>query len=202
MHQYRSGVPVSWFLMPYKGVPLVCKRCGQTFTRPPSLKRHLVDGRCPGRAILSAKPCLPRPEPIRADVLDVTPARSQSISALSLPSTIMQSRITFAPDLHDAERPPSFWEPQADEEWRIRQWNRFPADYRRRLLAERAGTAFTIHAPRATDAVILLSQYHALKALATRLDAGVATKRERVAFEAGLREYNANYDHVRAQRKS
>src|SRR5262249_54506068 len=163
---------------------------GQTFTRPPSLKRHLVDGRCPGRAILSANPCLPRPEPIRADVLDVTPARSQSVSVPSLPSTIKKSRITFA-DLHDAERPPSFWEPQADEEWRIRQWNRFPADYRKRLLAERAGTAFTNRAPQATDAVILLSQYHALKALATRLDAGVATKRERVAFEAGLREYNA-----------
>lgn len=50
--------------------------------------------------------------------------------------------------------------------------------------------------------MILLSQYHALKALATRLDAGVATERERVAFEAGLPEYDANYDRIRAQRKS
>jgi hypothetical protein len=194
---------VSRCLMPYSGLPLVCERCGQTFTRPPSLKRHSVDGRCPGRAIVPAKPRLPRPEPIRAKVLDVTPARSQIVSVPSLLFPPKRSpRITLAPDLRDAERPPSFWEPQADEEWRIRQWNRFPADYRSRLLAERAGTAFTIRAPQAKDEVILRSQYHALKALATRLDAGIGTERERAAFEAGLREYDANYDRIRAQRKS
>ena len=99
-------------------------------------------------------------------------------------------------DLEDAERPPSWWEPQADPEWRVRQWNAFDADYRNRLLAQPAGAAFTIRAPQATDATILWSQYHALKALATRLDAGIGTDRELVAFEAGLREYNKNFDRI------
>jgi hypothetical protein len=81
-------------------------------------------------------------------------------------------------------------------------WNEFPPEYRNRLLAARAGVAFTVRPPLASDKVILYSQYHALKALATRLDAGIGTERERIAFEAGLREYDANYDRVRAQRKS
>jgi hypothetical protein len=80
-------------------------------------------------------------------------------------------------------------------------WTRFPPEYRDRLLAARAGAAFTIRPPEALDKAILYSQYHALKALATRLDAGIGTERESVAFEAGLREYDANYDRVRAQRK-
>jgi hypothetical protein len=104
--------------------------------------------------------------------------------------------------LRDAERPPDWWETQADEDWRVRQWNVFDSDYRNRLLAQRADAAFTIHPPNAPGAVILWSQYHALKALATRLDAGIGPERERVAFEVGLREYDANYDRIRAQRKS
>jgi hypothetical protein len=52
------------------------------------------------------------------------------------------------------------------------------------------------------DAVTLWSQYHALKALAVRLDGGIGTETERAAFEAGLREYDANFDRVRAQRKA
>jgi hypothetical protein len=74
----------------------------------------------------------------------------------------------------------------------------FPASYRNRLLAERVDAVFSARPPQATDATILWSQYHALKALATRLDAGIATERERVAYEAGLREYNANFDRIRA----
>ncbi len=98
--------------------------------------------------------------------------------------------------------PPSWWEPQADPGWRREIWAGFPSGYRNRLLAQRAGPSFTIRPPDATDKVILWSQYHALKALATRLDAGIATERERVSFEAGLREYNANFDRIRAQRKA
>jgi hypothetical protein len=41
-----------------------------------------------------------------------------------------------------------------------------------------------------------------LRALAVRLDGGVATDRERVSFEAGLGEYNVNYDRIRTQRKA
>lgn len=98
--------------------------------------------------------------------------------------------------------PPSWWEPQAAEDWRHAVWAGFPHEYRNRLLAQRAGAAFAIRPPDATDAVILWSQYHALKALATRLDAGIGTERERVSFEAGLREYNTNYDRIRSQRKA
>jgi hypothetical protein len=49
------------------------------------------------------------------------------------------------------------------------------------------------------DRVPLLSQYYALKALATRLDAGIGTERERAGFYAGLAEYNRNFERVRAK---
>jgi len=112
--------------------------------------------------------------------------------------------VRLAPILAGSEDglPPPWWEPQADHGWRQKVWAGFPADYRSQLLAQRAGPAFTIRPPDATDKVILWSQYHALKALAVRLDAGIATERERAAFEAGLRGYNANYDRIRAQRKA
>jgi hypothetical protein len=70
------------------------------------------------------------------------------------------------------------------------------------LLSQRAGAAFTIRSLHATDETTLFSQYFALRALATRLDAGVGTDRERLSFEAGLREYNANFDRVRVQRSA
>jgi len=87
--------------------------------------------------------------------------------ALALPKR--SPRHVLTPDLRDAERPPDWWEAQADEDWRVRQWNAFDSDYRNRLLAQRAGAAFTIRPPQASDATIPWSQYHALKALATRL---------------------------------
>jgi hypothetical protein len=104
-------------------------------------------------------------------------------------------------EIASGEKPPSWWEPHADLHWRFTIWAGFPADYRERLLAQRTGSAFSIRPPEAADKVILWSQYHALKALATRLDAGIGTERERIAFEAGLRAYNANYDRI-AQTKA
>ena len=152
-------------------------------------------------ALLPAKRALERSEPTRAEVLDVIPSRSEIVPVPRvLTAPRHNPRHVLTPDLVDAERPPAFWEPQADLEWRIRQWNAFPAEYRGRILAQRAGTAFTIRPADAPDTVILWSQYHALKALATRLDAGIGTERERISFEAGLREYNENYDRVRARR--
>lgn len=56
--------------------------------------------------------------------------------------------------------------------------------------------------PQLTDAVVLRSQYHALMALAIRLDAGVGTEREQAAFKAALRGYNANYDRIAAGKNS
>ena len=142
-----------------------------------------------------------RPEPIRPEVVDVTPSRTEIVLATRpVPAPKRSPRNVLTPDLREAERPPSWWEPGADPGWRLAQWNTFSADYRNRVLAQRAGAAFTIRAPQATDATVLWSQYYALKALAVRLDAGVATERERVSFVAGLREYNANFDRI-AQRK-
>jgi hypothetical protein len=96
--------------------------------------------------------------------------------------------------------PPSWWEPQANEDWRRKIWTKFPNDYRNRLLAQRASPAFAV-SPTKYE-VILFSQYHALKALATRLDAGIGTDRDRASFEAGLREYNANLGRTERQRKA
>jgi hypothetical protein len=35
---------------------------------------------------------------------------------------------------------PSWWEPQAEKDWRAEQWNRLSVEYRSQLLAERTGT--------------------------------------------------------------
>jgi hypothetical protein len=140
----------------------------------------------------------PRPEPIRAakpEVLDVTPTRAEIVPAKPFSARPAHP----VPILRASEDgPPSWWEPQADEEYRCKMWAGFPVEYRNQLLAQRAGAAFTIRLPDATDKAILWSQYHALKALAVRLDAGIGSERERAAFEAGLREYDANYDRIRA----
>jgi len=112
-----------------------------------------------------------------------------------------ETRIVKSRSTSNGDGPPSWWEPQADPGWRQNVWAGFPSDYKSRLLAARAGAAFTIRSPQATDATVLWSQFYALKALATRLDAGIGTDRERVSFEIGLREYNVNYDRI-AQRKT
>lgn len=180
-----------------------CEKCGARVASRAALPGHYRKAHGRGRKVRCSAALVPvksrpaRPEPIRAEIVDVTPPRMEIVP---VPRPVFapkrSPRHILTDDLCDAEPPPSWWEPQADSEWRARQWNAFSAGYRNRLLAQRAGAAFTIRAPQATDATILLSQYHALKALAIRLDAGVATERERVAFGAGLREYNANYDRI------
>lgn len=120
--------------------------------------------------------------------------------------------------------PPPWWEPQADPGWRITVWNGFSAEYKARLIAQgpeqrgrgqtmpgefsagplaaRTMSSFPPRGPDEGDAVTLWEQYHFLKALAVRLDAGRGTERDRLMFEAGLREYDANYDRIRAQWKA
>ena len=161
--------------MPYKGPPLVCERCGQTFTRPPSLERHLAERRCPSWAIIPArsKPRSLRAEIVPAKLLPERSARSEA-SGLVRIGTNKNARPVVMPD---GDGPPSWWEPQADSGWRMDLWTKFPPEYRNRLLAARAGAAFAIRPPGASDKVILSSQYHALKALAPRLDAGIGTKK-------------------------
>ncbi len=185
--------------MPYTGPSVTCKRCGASFSRLSSLKRHRAERRCPGRGGQSRAIVPARPKPIRAaksEIIDVVPTRSEIVPARPRPArpgpVLVASR----------DGPPAWWEPQAEREWRQKVWAEFPADYRDSLLARRAGSAFTIRPPDAAGRTILWSQYYALKALATRLDAGIATERERVSFEAGLREYDANYDRIRAERKA
>lgn len=210
---------------------VVCRRCGKTFSRPSSLRRHRAERRCPGQSTKSRPGHVQsRPGRVRAEILDVTPSRSgvvrpgpESASARpvrervetlsdaeiiarfgtvrSARSVQGETRIVKARPASNGDGPPSWWEPQAAEDWRGDQWAAFPADYRNRILAQRAGTAFTIRAPQAANATVLWSQFYALKAMATRLDAEIGTERERVAFEAGLREYNKNFDRI-AQRKA
>jgi len=187
-------------------VAVNCEKCGARVASRAALPGHYRKAHGRGRkvrgpaALVLVKSRPARLEPIRAEVVDVTPSRMEIVPAPRLvPAPKRSPRNILTPDLRDAE-PPSWWEPQADLEWRARQWNTFAPEYRNRILAQRAGAAFTIRAPQATDATILWSQYHALKALATRLDAGVGTDRERVSFVAGLREYNKNFDRI-AQRK-
>jgi hypothetical protein len=39
-----------------------------------------------------------------------------------------------AVEISSGDRPPSWWEAQADREWRIVVWSRFNADYKAELL--------------------------------------------------------------------
>jgi hypothetical protein len=132
-----------------------------------------------------------RPEPIRAEIISTPhPVASPKRSPRNI----------LTPDLH-AERPPSWWEPQADEDWRCGQWARFSVEYRAELVRRRLGPPFALRRRDEADAATLWEQYHFLKALAVRLDAGRGTEPDRVMFEAGLREYNTNFDRI-AQRKT
>ena len=198
--------------MAYTGPRVVCRRCGQSFSRPADRRRHLAERRCPGRSGQPQAIVPARPKPVGGEVIDVTPVRSEIVrpgrESVTARRVQAETRIVAArpkpgaTEIPSGERPPSWWEPQADSQWRSKVWAGFPPDYRERLLAQRAGAVFSIRPPEAADKVILRSQYHALKALAVRLDAGIATERERGAFEAGLREYNANYDRIQSQRKA
>ncbi len=195
-------------------MPIQCEKCGARVASRAALPGHYRKAHPRTRQR--------RPGRVQNKGMDISPIQSQIVpygrgSAPARPvrervgtlteaeiitrfGVVRSARSVQARPASNGDGPPSWWEPQASEDWRGDQWAAFPADYRNRILAQRAGAAFTIRAPRAADATILWSQYHALKALATRLDAGIATERERGAFVAGLREYNVNYDRI-AQRQ-
>jgi hypothetical protein len=109
----------------------------------------------------------------------------------------------------EREAPPSWWALEMPEEWRRSAWACYPAESRAEILAGHAGRIATnrtggaagiVRLPDPLDAVTLWSQYHALKALAVRLDAGLGGEREREMFEAALRIYDANFDRIRLGR--
>jgi hypothetical protein len=140
-----------------------------------------------------AKPRLERLEPIQAEIVEVTPSRSEIVPAARLGRFV-------EPDWFREEFP----QDAAVVPWRERDAES-RAYYQRmhsQVAANRARLATAeFRAPEASDAALLWSQYHFLKAMATRLDAGIATERELAAFKAGLQEYNVNYDRI-AQRKA
>jgi DNA-directed RNA polymerase subunit RPC12/RpoP len=179
---------------------IVCGRCGASFSRISSLKRHRAERRCPGRrALVPAKPSPPRPGAIRAaqpKVLDVAPIRSEIVPA-TRPQTSMPlgwvpgQPVPYAGMVRiGASRIPahvlnSFWDTSRAPQPAL------GVNGRQRLV-RRPGEA---------DMVTLWEQFYFLRALAVRLDAGRGTEGDRVMFEAGLREYDTNFERVRAGRQ-
>ncbi len=176
---------------------MVCKRCGASFSRPSSLRRHRAERRCPGRAALV--PARSNPAPIRAakrEALDVSPGPLEIVPA-TRPVARPGSIVRVSGDVSTAPA----WLPSS----RARKWPGM-SETQRRCLAEEHGSrpvpgTRLIRTPDEADAATLWEQYHFLKALAVRLDTGRGAERDRSMFEAGLREYDANYDRI-AQRKA
>ncbi len=209
MHQRCTAAPVSWCTMAYQGPPVICRFCGRSFSRPASLARHLGERRCPGRlpgagqsrqaAIVPAKPRVTGARPIRAEVLDITPVRTEIVLAKrgAAPGRPILAKSEPEPDWYEREFPQDAGRtPWRKLEERQREY------YRSRYAAMERSKVSLPRRPDEADSVTLWEQFHFLKALAVRLDAGRGTERDRKMFEAGLREYNANYDRIRAQRKA
>ena len=147
----------------------------------------------------------------RAEVLDITPSRPQIVRSgrESAPRLCVhgESRIVPARRVQSEllvgerplEKPPEWFEPDVRQGTRIAMWCEYSPEERERLLAQ--DSALSVRAPGASDEIVLLSQYHALKALAVLLDAGVGTERDRAMFEAGLREYNATYNRIQGVKR-
>jgi hypothetical protein len=194
--------------MAYNGPKVICERCGATFSRPSDRRRHLAEYRCPGRlakggrsrsvAIVPVKPRAAHREPIRAEVIDVTPIRSEIVHAerQALPAT---------PVLVRSESEPEWFAREFPQDARAVPWRKRDEESREYYRQAHAGMErLRVSLPRRpddTDSVTLWEQYHFLKALAVRLDAGRGTDRDRELFQAGLLEYNARFDRI-AQRKA
>lgn len=187
--------------MPYKGPPVVCRFCGQSFTRPESLVRHLDGRRCSGRssAIIPAKRARPArldaPWAIQGEIVDVTPSGSEIVPARR------ESALSWPVLARSGEDEPSWFRsefPQDAKAMRWRERDEGSREFYRKAHAAMQGV--TVRRPDGVDSVTLREQFHFLKALAVRLDAGRGTKRDREMFEAGLVEYNRNFDAIRARK--
>jgi hypothetical protein len=196
--------------MSYKGTPVICRFCGESFTRPASLVRHLDERRCPGKlaraglarqvAIVPAKPRVTDASSIlRADIVDAAPVRSEIVrfERDAAPARRVLARSDSEPEWYSFEFP---------QDAKRTPWQKLKAEQReyyqsRHTAVERSKVSLP-QRPDEMDSVTLWEQYHFLKAIAVRLDAGRGTQRDREMFEAGLREYNANYDRTLAKRKA
>lgn len=129
--------------------------------------------------IISSKPSPVRPVPIREKVFEVTASSSGIVHAKRPLATIVAQPVPT----RRLEPKPGYQMPGSS-------------------VGLVDSLVAPVQRPQLTDAVVLRSQYHALMALAIRLDAGVGTEREQAAFEAALRGYNANYDRIAAGKNS
>jgi hypothetical protein len=185
-----------------------CGECGVRLASRARLAGHFRRAHGGGRRVRPSGALVPlRPGTASDGDTEVPSARAEIVPARGLSAP---SGRALVPGV-EREAPPSWWALEMPEEWRRSAWAHSPAEIRNQILAERAGrpapnrpatAAARLRSPDPLDAVILWSQYYALKALAVRLDGGIGTEAERAAFEAGLREYDANFDRLRAQRKT
>lgn len=194
--------------MPYKGPPVICRFCGQPFTRPSSLERHLDERRCPGQLVKAGQsrqvaivPAKRRPiqSLIRAEIVDVTPVRSEIVRS-------GRETAHGRPVLARSEPEPEWFAREFPQDARAMPWRKRDEESREYFRSQHAGMERSKMSlprrPDETDSVTLWEQYHFLKAIAVRLDAERGTERDCEMFEAGLREYNTNYDRIRAERKA
>jgi hypothetical protein len=138
---------------------------------------------------------------VRPSGVRVPPVGARSLSArgVSVPSR------PGAPAGLRREIPPSWWATEMPDEWRRSAWAHFPVEVRKQILADgrgRPAPAATgrISSPDPLDAAALWSLYEALKALAVRLDVGLGTEEDRIAFERWLHVYDGMFERVRSRR--
>jgi len=181
--------------MAYNGPKVICRGCGTTFSRPADRRRHLLKGRCLGQRAKARRSrqvaIVPvRPKPVQAEVIDATPV---PLEIVRVPSRTAPGR----PILARSEPEPEWFAREFPQDaakipWRAR--GEQSRDYYRSLHA-----TMEVSLPARldeADSVTLWGQFHFLKALAVRLDTGHGTEQDREMFEAGLREYNVNYDRI------
>lgn len=190
--------------MAYRGPRVVCERCGSTFSRPSDLRRHLRKGRCPGRALHLAKR---KYRAVRAEIIEVRPISSEIVPAAhpvvpAWPILVSKRAIVgAAPRLAPARVHDEKFAEAARLETDMGRSMSMTPQLRVQIESKIRELRGQVTKPMPADSLTLFEQYHFLKALAARLDAGRGTERDRFMFEEGLREYDLNYDSIFARRK-
>ena len=174
-------------------VAVRCEKCGARVSSLAALPGHYRRAHGRVRRSIALVPVKPKPRPIRAEVLDVTPVRSEIVR-------LEREASLVGPILARSEPEPEWFARHFPQDARAVPWRKRDEENREYYRAQRAAMEGSIvslaRRPEETDAVALWEQFYFLKALAMRLDAGRGTERDRAMFEAGLREYNANFDRI------